>query len=189
MMHSNQRGFVRRLLAAGVFAALSCAAAHAGAADAFVVASPGVADGGTVDSSHASSANNCGGNNVSPALQWRNAPAGAKSFAVTIFDPDGAKGLGIVHWVLYGLAPSITSLDAGGPQPPGSVDGVNQSGGTGYRGLCPTVGDNPHHYLAQVYALDLPPDALPPGLTRDALHAAIKGHVLAATSTVLRYGR
>jgi phosphatidylethanolamine-binding protein (PEBP) family uncharacterized protein len=41
----------------------------------------------------------------------------------------------------------------------------------------------------QIYALDLPPHALQAGLTRDPLHAAIKDHVLAATSTVLRYGR
>jgi Raf kinase inhibitor-like YbhB/YbcL family protein len=189
MMHSNQLRVVRRLLSAGVFAALAGAAVQAGAAEPFVVVSPGMADGGTLDSSHAASVNNCGGGNVSPALQWRNAPADTKSFAVTLFDPDGAKGLGIVHWVLYGVAPSITSLDAGGSQPPGSVAGTNRTGATGYRGPCPPVGDNPHHYILQVYALDLPPDALPPALTRDALFAAIKDHVIAATSTVLRYGR
>jgi phosphatidylethanolamine-binding protein (PEBP) family uncharacterized protein len=53
----------------------------------------------------------------------------------------------------------------------------------------PPVGDVPHHYVAQVYALDLPADALPAGLTRDALFAAIKDQVLAATSTVPRDGR
>lgn len=189
MMHNKPWSVVRHLFAAGVFAALTCATVQAGAADAFVVVSPGMADGGTLDSSHAASANNCGGGNVSPPLQWRNAPAGTKSYAVTLFDPDGAKGLGLVHWVLYGVAPSITSLDAGGSQPPGSLEGRNLSGNTGYRGPCPTVGDNPHHYILQVYALDLPPDALPPGLARDALFAAIKDHVIAATSTVLRYGR
>ncbi len=189
MMRNNQFAAVRRLLSAGVFAALACAAVHAHAADALALVSPGLADGGTLDSRHAASVNDCGGGNVSPALQWRNAPAGTKSYALTLFDADGAKGFGLVHWVLYGIAPSITALDAGMSQPPGSVAGTNLSGNTGYRGPCPAVGDNPHHYLVQVYALDLPPDALPPGLTRDALFAAIKGHVLAATSTVLRYGR
>ena len=82
------------------------------------MSSPGLADGGTLDSSHAASANNCGGGNVSPALQWRNTPAGTKSYAVTIFDPDGAKGLGIVHWVLYGVAPSTTGLGAGASRRP-----------------------------------------------------------------------
>ena len=84
---------------------------------------------------------------------------------------------------------TTTGLVEGGATPPGSVGGTNRTGGPGYYGPCPPVGDVPHHYVAQVYALDLPPDALPAGLTRDALLAAIKDHVLAATSTVLRYGR
>jgi phosphatidylethanolamine-binding protein (PEBP) family uncharacterized protein len=131
MIRSSRFGVARRLLSVGVSAALALAAVHARAAEVFVVTSPGLADGGTLDSSHAASANNCGGGNVSPALQWRNAPAGTKSYAVTLFDPDGGKGLGIVHWVLYGVAPSTTSLGAGGSQPPGSVAGTNRTGGTG----------------------------------------------------------
>jgi hypothetical protein len=106
-----------------------------------------------------------------------------------LFDPDGAKGLGIVRSVLYGISPSATALAAGETLPTGGIAGMNRTGATGYYGPCPPVGDVPHHYVAQVYALDLPPDALPPGLTRDALLAAIKDHVIAASSTVLRYGR
>jgi Raf kinase inhibitor-like YbhB/YbcL family protein len=177
-----------RVLRAGVCAA-SLLGALSAQAEGFAVSSPGLADGGTLDSSHAASANHCGGGNVPPALQWRNVPAGTKSYAVTIFDPDGAKGLGIVHWVMYGIAPSTTGLVSGGTPPTGSVAGTNRTGGTGYYGPCPPVGDVPHHYVAQVYALDLPPDALPAALTRDALLTAMKDHVIAASSTVLRYGR
>jgi len=192
MIRKPQPGAARRLtyLLAGAAFAFAAVQLNAYAADAaFTLTLPGLADGGTLDSSHAASANNCGGGNVSPALQWRNAPAGTKSYAVTIFDPDGAKGLGIVHWVLYGIAPSVTALGAGAAAPPGSIGGTNRTGGPGYFGPCPPVGEMPHHYIAQVYALDLVPDALPAGLTRDALLAAIKDHVIAATSTVLRYGR
>ncbi|CAB3647872.1 hypothetical protein LMG22037_00763 [Paraburkholderia phenoliruptrix] len=192
MTRKPQPGAARRLtyLLAGVAFAFAAVQLNAYAADAaFTLTSPGLADGGTLDSSHAASANNCGGGNVPPALQWRNAPASTKSYAVTIFDPDGAKGLGIVHWVLYGIAPSVTALGAGAAAPPGSIGGTNRTGGPGYFGPCPPVGEVPHHYIAQVYALDLAPDALPAGLTRDALLAAIKDHVIAATSTVLRYGR
>ena len=114
MIRSHTAGVARRLLFVSMCAVLTFAAASARAADAFALSSPGLADGGTLDSSHAASANNCGGGNVSPALQWRNTPAGTKSYAITIFDPDGAKGLGIVHWVLYGVAPSTTGLGAGG---------------------------------------------------------------------------
>ncbi|WP_233833585.1 YbhB/YbcL family Raf kinase inhibitor-like protein [Paraburkholderia sp. ZP32-5] len=179
----------RRLVSVGICAVFAYASAQAYAGEAFAVASPGTADGGTLDASHAASANNCGGGNVSPALQWQNAPAGTKSFAVTIFDPDGGKGLGIVHWIVYGIAPSTMGLAAGEAVPHGGVSGTNRTGGPGYYGPCPPVGEVPHHYIAQVYALDLPADALPAGLKRDAFLAAIKDHVLAATSTVLRYGR
>src|SRR6266702_143197 len=189
MMRSDHFGLARRRLSVGLCAALIFSAASVRAAEPFAVSSPGLADGGTLDSSHAASANNCGGGNVSPVLQWRNAPAGTKSYAITLFDPDGAKGLGIVHWVLYGVAVSTTELRAGAAPPAGSVSGTNRTGGLGYYGPCPPVGDVPHHYVAQVYALDLPPDGLPAGLTRDALLAAVKDHVIAATSTVLRYGR
>lgn len=182
-------GTARRLMSAGVGMMLAFTVAAANAAEAFTLTSPGLADGATLESAHAASANNCGGGNVSPALQWHNSPTGTKSYAVTIFDPDGAKGLGIVHWVLYGIAPSVTSLGSGAAPPSGSVGGTNRTGGTGYYGPCPPVGEVPHHYVVQVYALDLAPDALPAGLTRDALLAAMKDHVIAATSTVLRYGR
>ena len=179
----------RRLLSVGVCALLAYASAHAYAVQAFALSSPGLTDGGTLKSSHAASANNCGGGNVSPALQWRHAPAGTKSFAVTIFDPDGAKGRGVVHWIVYGIAPATTGLAEGEAAPPGSVSGTNVSGSPGYFGPCPPAGEVPHHYVTQVYALDLPPDALQAGLTRDAFLAAIKDHVLAATSNVFRYGR
>jgi Raf kinase inhibitor-like YbhB/YbcL family protein len=189
MIRKSFVGAARRLMSASVGMMVAFAVTAAYAAEAFTLTSPGLADGGTLESTHAASANNCGGGNVSPALQWRNPPTGTKSYAVTIFDPDGAKGLGIVHWVLYGIAPSVTTLGAGAAQPPGSVAGTNRTGGQGYYGPCPPVGEVPHHYVVQVYALDLAPDALPAGLTRDALFAAMKDHVIAAASTVLRYGR
>jgi Raf kinase inhibitor-like YbhB/YbcL family protein len=191
MNQNKTTGTARRLLLCGsLFAALAfnAAGAIAAAADAFQLSSPGFADGATLDSSHAADTQNCGGKNVSPALQWRNAPAGTKSFAITMFDPDGAKGLGVVHWLLYGIPASTTALEEGAV-PAGSVAGTNVTGHMDYHGPCPPVGEIAHHYLVQAYALDLAPDALPAGLARDALQAAMKGHVLAATSTVLRYGR
>jgi Raf kinase inhibitor-like YbhB/YbcL family protein len=161
----------------------------ASAADTFELTSPELPDGGTLSAVHAGSQNNCGGSNVSPALQWRNAPAVTRSFGITMFDPDGAKGLGVVHWVMYGIPASITSLAAGAEPPAGARVGLNVSGQAAYRGPCPPIGEIAHHYVVQIYALDLAPDALAAGLTRDALHAAIKDHVLANTSIIVRFGR
>jgi len=178
-----------RLAAMALTLALSSGFTHAVAAEAFEVTSPGTPDGGTIDSSHAAGVNNCGGGNQSPAVQWRNAPSGARSFAVTLFDPDGAKGIGIIHWVLYGIPASMNAMPHGASAPAGSVSGINRTGQPGYYGPCPPIGDVPHHYVLQVYALDLAPDALPPNLNHDAFLAAVTNHVLAASSTVLRYGR
>lgn len=116
-------------------------------------------------------------------------PPGTRSFAITMFDPDGAKGFGIVHWVMYGIPASTTLLAAGGEPPAGAHMGLNISGQAAYRGPCPPVGEIAHHYVVQIYALDLAPDAVAAGLTRDALLAAIKDHVLANTSIVMRFGR
>lgn len=163
---------------------------------AFTLTAKGLHDNSTLAREHAASAKDaggrmCGGDNVSPELQFSHAPAGTKSYAVTIYDPDGALGLGIVHWVLYGIPAATASLPRGiGAQgPAGSTPGTNRTGGTGYYGPCPPVGDKPHHYIFQAYALDLEPGALKPALTRDALIEAMRGHVLAASSVMLRYAR
>jgi Raf kinase inhibitor-like YbhB/YbcL family protein len=170
-------------------AALIVATSHGAADERFTLSSPGLADNATLDSRHAASANDCGGRNVSPELDWRGVPDGTKSFAITIYDPEGGKGLGIVHWIVYRIPASARSLGEGAPPIEGSVGGINRTGKDGYYGPCPPVGDPHHHYVVQAYALDLSGDALPAALNRDALLAAMKGHVLASSSLVLRYGR
>ena len=124
----------------------------------------------------------CPGQNVSPHLAWTNAPEGTKSFAILMYDVDGQAGAGVSHWVAYNIAPTVHELAEGD----GTV-GKNFTGGSGtrgnpnYIGPCPPRGDGPHHYLITVVALDLGP-TLAPGLTREALLAAVKGHQLAASS-------
>jgi Raf kinase inhibitor-like YbhB/YbcL family protein len=172
------------------------ASLSAQAAQPFTLSAKGLHDNSTLARAHAASAKDatgrmCGGDNVSPELGFSNVPSGTKSLAVTIYDPDGGQGLGIVHWVLYGIPAATRSLPRGiGAQgPAGSTPGTNRTGGPGYYGPCPPVGDKPHHYIFQAYALDLEPGALKPGLTRDALIEAMRGHVLGSASIMLRYAR
>jgi Raf kinase inhibitor-like YbhB/YbcL family protein len=128
----------------------------------------------------------CGGQNVSPALSWTNVPAGTKSFGLVIYDPDGAKGGGAVHWIAYGIAGDRRSLpESFGNKATGYVGGTSAAGNHDYMGPCPTPGHT-NHYIFSLYALDLAPDAMQPGLTRDQFLDAVKGHVLDNGSIVGR---
>lgn len=155
------------------------------------VSSSSFAEGGVIPKLHAGNSGDCGGKGVSPQVAWSNLPAGTKSVAVFMVDPDGANGLGVSHWVAYNIAADRGQLKQGEGQidGAGATVGKNVSGATAYRGMCPPIGDVPHHYVITVVATGLDSSALPPGLTRDELLAALKGHALGAQSTVGRYSR
>ncbi|WP_449369286.1 YbhB/YbcL family Raf kinase inhibitor-like protein [Vogesella facilis] len=100
----------------------------------------------------------CNGGNVSPALHWQHAPAGTRSFAVTVYDPDAPTGSGWWHWVLFNLPAGTSSLPAGagnpgGALPAGSMQSRTDYGTPGFGGACPPPGDKPHRYIFTVHAL------------------------------------
>jgi hypothetical protein len=100
----------------------------------------------------------CSGGNVSPSLTWKSPPAGTKSFAVTVYDPDAPTGSGWWHWVVFNIPATTTSLPAGagdpaGKMPAGAVQSRTDFGKPGYGGPCPPQGDKPHRYVFTVYAL------------------------------------
>ena len=164
--------------------------AHA-AQERFTLNIPGVSDDRLFTSAAASDAPGCGGHNVSPALAWNAGPAGTLSYAIVMHDPDGQKGQGVDHWVHYGIKAGTHQIASGvgAKSALEGVGGTNSKGTTGYVGPCPPVGDSAHHYIIQIYALDLAPDALPAGLTRAQFLEKIKGHVLKNSSVVRRYHR
>lgn len=103
----------------------------------------------------------CEGENVSPSLSWSGAPAGTKSFALTVYDPDAPTGSGWWHWVVVNIPPSTTGLPKGtgspsGEQlPPGALQVRTDFGAPGYGGPCPPQGDHPHRYVFTIHAVDL----------------------------------
>jgi Raf kinase inhibitor-like YbhB/YbcL family protein len=122
-------------------------------------------------------ATSCGGRNVSPALSWSKAPAGTRSFALIVHDPD-AGTRGFDHWVAYNIAPSQLMLASGRGGFGAGMDGRNDSGSIGYYGPCPPPGKL-HHYRFTLYALDIRRiDAALP-LRAGELRSRISGHVLA----------
>ena len=132
----------------------------------------------------------CEGDDVSPPLAWRGEPAGTRSFALILDDPDApdpkAPKMTWVHWVVYNLPASTRSLGEGASRtlPAGARDGKNDWKRTGYGGPCPPVGR--HRYFHVLYALDVElPDLHEP--TKPQLEAAMKGHLLARAELVGTY--
>ena len=127
------------------------------------VESSAFSENGLIPAEYAN-AGDCGGRNVSLPVSWSHLPEKAKSVAVLLWDPDGNAGLGVSHWVVYNIAAERGQLKSGDAQP--GVDftmGPNVPGAMAYRGMCPTVGDLPHHYTLTVVASDLAKGALPDG--------------------------
>lgn len=135
----------------------------------------------------------CDGSNVSPPLSWSQVPAGTKSLALIVTDPDApdpkAPKTTWVHWVLYDLPADATGLREAIPVkglPQGTLEGSNDWGKTGYGGPCPPIGR--HRYVHTLYALDtVLADLDRP--TRAALLAAMQGHVLASAELIGTYQR
>jgi Raf kinase inhibitor-like YbhB/YbcL family protein len=132
----------------------------------------------------------CDGSDISPPLQWTNAPANAKSFALIADDPDAPVGTW-VHWVIFDLPAGTAALSenvAKSATTAGNAkQGLNDFKRLGYGGPCPPPG-RPHRYFFKLYALDTLLD-LKPGATKDELLKAIKGHVLAQGQLMGTYGR
>jgi len=176
--------------AAVVALALVCGAAAPALAAPFALSSSAVTDGARVPVANAGPAD-CLGQNVSLPMRWTDPPAATKSFAVVIYDIDGRSGTGTVHWVAYGIAPETRDLPAGfgTTASPAFIGGTNARNVQTYFGPCGRPGDAPHHYAFTVIACDMDTRTLAPGLTRDALFAALQGHALGSATLVLTYGR
>ena len=63
----------------------------------------------------------CSGDNRSPALAWSGAPAGTKSFAVTMYDPDAPTGSGWWHWGIFNLNANVDELKANAGNPDADI--------------------------------------------------------------------
>jgi hypothetical protein len=148
------------------------------------IASAAFAEGQEIPALHT-----CQGSDVSPPLSWSGVPAGARSLALIVDDPDApdpkAPKMTWVHWVLYNIPPSATGLPEGVVDlPEGAKSGTNDWKRTGYGGPCPPIGR--HRYFHKLYALDV---VLPElgAATKDDLLKAMHGHVVAEAALMGTY--
>ncbi len=159
----------------------------------FSVGSPDIPDGKMGRIHFAAAEMGGDGENVSPRIEWRCAPPDAKSFIVTMYDPDVATGFGWWHWIVADIPASASSLPRGAgtdPQalPDGAVSLNTDMGAPGYLGPMPPVGET-HGYVITVTALDVPKLNLPPTATPAMVAYMALEHTIGKAFTIASGGR
>ena len=174
-------------------ATLYGAAAHA---QTFELSSPDLSPAQPIAMKHVFNGFGCTGGNLSPALNWKNPPAGTKSFAVMVHDADAPTGgAGFWHWVVVNLPATAAGLQqgagsAGSKSLPDSARQINTDFGTpAWGGPCPPQGRAPHRYTFTVYALGVETLDLPANATASLTGFMVNGNALGKASLEARYGR
>ena len=128
----------------------------------------------------------CISRDISPPLQWHDAPSGTQSFVLIMDDPDAPSGTWD-HWLLYNIPAHIDNLTENMTQlPEGTLEGKNSWQKTGYGGPCPPTGE--HRYFFKLYALDNNL-ALANAASKSELENAMQGHILAQAKLMGRFAK
>lgn len=151
----------------------------------FSIESPSFQESGTIPCQYTAD-----GEDISPPLLWKGEPAGTKSFALIIDDPDALIG-DWVHWLVYNIPRTWHELIEGCSKSAlgseGVKQGTNDFGSIGYMGPSPPRG-RPHRYFFKLYALNCML-IVPDGLTKNTLEGAMQGHILGKAEMVGQYQR
>lgn len=158
-------------------------AAAGGGASAFTLRSPAFQEGAAVPRGFT-----CDGPNLSPPLAWEGVPAGTRSFALLVEDPDAPGGT-FTHWIAYNIPAGAGGLPGGATEPRNAAFGGNGFDRHGYGGPCPPPGSGMHHYVFDLYALDLPGLHLTQNAAAGDLRSAIRGHILGTARLTGTYER
>lgn len=132
-----------------------------------------------------------GGKNISLPLSWKNAPAGTKSFALSMVDPHPV-AQNWVHWLVINIPASVNSLPEGASKkkmPAGSMELKNSFGDIGYGGPQPPKGTGDHPYVITIYALNVEKLNLSVNTTLTQFKKAIEGRVIESATITGKYGR
>src|SRR3972149_3212357 len=80
----------------------------------------------------------CDGADINPPLSISDVPAGAKSLALIMDDPDASRGQTWDHWLVWNIAPDTKEVKEG-ITPSGAITGSNSWPKTAYGGPCPSA--------------------------------------------------
>ncbi len=161
----------------------------------FHLFSPDVKPGNKIGDKFVFNGFGCKGENVSPALEWKNAPKDTRSYALTVYDPDAPTGSGWWHWVVVNIPASAAQLPLGAGSvdgqtlPVGAVQVRTDFGTAAWGGPCPPAGDKPHHYIFTLHALKTEKLELPPDATAALAGFMIHANEIGKAQFTARYGR
>lgn len=150
----------------------------------FTLTSPDFAEGGRLPDSARSGIFPAGGEDRSPALEWRGAPDGTRSYVLTVYDPDAPTGSGFWHWSVRDIPGSATSLaaNAGDPLsgllPGGAVHGDNEIRMQRFLGAAPPQGHGEHRYFFTLTALSVEKLEVDEGATPAIVGFSLLGSIL-----------
>lgn len=132
----------------------------------------------------------CDGEDLSPLVQWSDPPAGTRSFALILDDPDAPGGV-FTHWGAFDIGPDARKIGEGAGNSANAPfrQARNDFGAQGYRGPCPPRGHGPHRYRFNLYALDIPALSAGDAPTVSDLEQAMAGHVLGTANVTAPYQR
>jgi Raf kinase inhibitor-like YbhB/YbcL family protein len=183
---------MKKIFLTAVLLAVSCSIQ----AGQFELSSADIKPDSTIPERHAFNSFGCTGENLSPELNWSNPPAGTKSFAITVHDPDAPTGgAGFWHWMVIDIPAGKSSLARG----EGFTDGAKLVAGArqiatdfgvpGWGGPCPPAGTKPHRYNFMIYALGVEKLELPPTATASFTGFMLNNHALGKAGFGANYGR
>jgi Raf kinase inhibitor-like YbhB/YbcL family protein len=127
----------------------------------------------------------CDAAGQSPQLSWGEPPAGTKSLALVMDDPDAPGGT-FRHWGAYDIPPLTRTIERGQPVGRQAINGFGESG---YGGPCPPKGHGTHHYRFKLYALDVAGLTLPAGAKVEEIEAEAQKHELGLAQLIATYER
>ena len=154
---------------------------------AFSISSNSIQNNSFMSSSQAS--DRCGGENISPDLEWSGVPDGAKSLALIVHDPDAPRPNGFYHWLVVDIPADIAGLAKGEKFAAPARELNTDSGVPGYMGPCPPQGHGVHHYHFNLYALNVDKIKLTPDMTPTEIEAAVQSQSLGQATITGLYER